>query len=73
MWGKAGMRFQMSPTENDDQRAGQRPFDVFGVLNLVLPDECIAGVEANMELLKVHARIVEAFDPSKVQKEAVDE
>jgi len=67
------MRFQLNPTKDDDQQAGQRPFDVFGLLNLILPDECVAGVEANMELMKVHARIVEAFDLSKAKNKAVDE
>jgi hypothetical protein len=61
----------MSPT-NDDRQASQRPFDVFGLLNLVLPSECVAGVEANMELMKVHADIVEAFDRSEAKNKAVD-
>ena len=63
----------MSSTNDDQQRAGQRSFDVFGLLKLELPIECIAGVEANMELMKVHARIVEAFDLSKAKNKAVEE
>ncbi|MCY2983482.1 MAG: DUF4089 domain-containing protein [Planctomycetota bacterium] len=62
----------MSPI-NDDQRASQHSFDVFGLLNLVLPSECVAGVEANMELMKVHARIVEAFDLTKATHKASEE
>ena len=62
----------MSPT-NDAPQPSQRPFDVFGLLNLVIPSECVAGVEANMELMKVHARIVEAFDLAKAKHKAVDE
>ena len=62
----------MSST-NDDQQASQRPFNVFGLLNLALPTECVVGVEANMELMKIHARIVEAFDLSKAQNKAASE
>lgn len=35
--------------------------DVSTLLDLPLPPECIAGIEANCELLRVHARKVEAF------------
>ena len=61
----------MSPT-NEDPKTSQRPFDVFGLLNLVLPRECVAGVEANMELMKVHAQIVEAFDLTQAKNKASD-
>ncbi len=51
----------------------QRPFDVFGLLNLVLSSECVAGVESNMEQMKVHARIVEAFDLTQAKNKASNE
>ncbi len=35
--------------------------DVSTLLDLQLPPECIAGIEANCELLRHHARKVEAF------------
>ncbi len=35
--------------------------DVSTLLDLQVPRECIAGIEANCELLRVHARKVEAF------------
>jgi Protein of unknown function (DUF4089) len=62
----------MSPT-NEAPQASQRPLDMFGLLNLMLPSECVAGVEANIEIMKVHARIVEGFDLTKAKPKAVDE
>ncbi len=44
--------------------------DVEKLLNLELPKECIAGILANMELMRIHARKVEAFDKSEDASEA---
>ncbi len=54
-----------NPNENE-------PFllDVKKLLNLVLPNECIVGILANLELMRIHARKVEAFDISEDASEA---
>ncbi len=54
-----------NPIEND-------PFllDVTKLLNLEIPQECIAGILANMELMRIHARKVEAFEISNDASEA---
>ncbi len=56
-----------NPIEND-------PFllDVTKLLNLEIPQECIAGILANMELMRFHARKVEAFEISDDASEAND-
>jgi len=35
------------------------------LLDLELPPECIAGIDANAELLRIHARKLEAFEIPK--------
>ena len=54
-----------NPNEND-------PFllDVTKLLNLELPQACIAGILANMELMRIHARKVEVFEISDDASEA---
>ena len=54
-----------NPIEND-------PFllDVTKLLNLEIPQECIAGILANMELMRIHARKVEVFEISDDASEA---
>ena len=46
--------------------------DVAVLLNLELPQECQAGIVANIELMRIHARKVEAFEISETASEATE-
>lgn len=41
--------------------ASQLHFDPLTILDLQFPDECRAGIEANLELMSKHARILENY------------
>ena len=47
-------------------------FDVAALLNLELPQECQAGIAVNIELMRIHARKVEAFEISETASEATE-
>lgn len=52
----------MNLAKQEDRGAnGHYNLDVTALLNLDVPPDCLAGIEANMELLRIHARKVEAF------------
>ncbi|MEQ1828862.1 MAG: hypothetical protein ABL921_23060 [Pirellula sp.] len=36
-------------------------FDVAKLLDIDFPDECLPGIEANLQLLQYHARILDAY------------
>ncbi len=59
----------LAETENPNE---SDPFllDVTKLLNLELPPECIAGIRANLELMRIHARKLEAFEISDDASEA---
>ena len=53
----------MKPAKNDDlAETCHYRLDVSAFLNLELPPECLAGIESNIELMRIHARKVEAFE-----------
>ncbi len=53
----------MNPAKQDDPAEScHYRLDVSAFLNLELPQECLAGIEANIELMRIHARKVEAFE-----------
>jgi hypothetical protein len=37
-------------------------FETASILDLQIPDACRAGIDANFELLRQHARVVESFE-----------
>ena len=47
-------------------------FDVAALLNLELPQECQAGIAVNIELMRIHARKVEAFEISETASKATE-
>lgn len=46
--------------------------DVAKLLDLRIPEECVAGIEASLELLRNHARILDAY-VLQVESEAVND
>ncbi|MCY2979866.1 MAG: DUF4089 domain-containing protein [Planctomycetota bacterium] len=46
--------------------------DVSKLLDLRIPEECVAGIEASLELLRNHARILDAY-VLQVEIEAVND
>ena len=52
----------MTPPKLEDSKPIDRyRLDVSTLLGLELPTECVPGIEASAELLRHHARKVEAF------------
>ena len=50
-------------------------FETASILDLQIPDACRAGIDANFELLRQHARVVESFeytDPDVPCDHAID-
>jgi len=61
----------MNPaTHADPTERSHYSLDVSAFLNLELPQECLAGIEANIELMRIHARKVEAFEIPEKSSEA---
>ena len=54
----------------DPAESSQYCLDVSAFLDLELPQECLAGIEANIELMRIHARKVEAFRIPEKSSEA---
>lgn len=56
-----------------DNRKEHGPFllDAAALLDLRLPEECKVGVEVNIELMRIHARKVDAFKFSDLSGEAI--
>jgi hypothetical protein len=46
--------------------------DVSKLLDLRIPEECVAGIEASLELLRNHARILDAY-VLQVESETVND
>jgi hypothetical protein len=51
----------MTEKQNDINPSVKYKLDVSLLLDLPVPQECMEGIEANCELLRMHARKVEAF------------
>ncbi len=47
--------------------------DVSALLDLQVPKECIEGIEANCELMRIHARQVESFEIPSDLDEGIDD
>ncbi len=61
----------MNPAkQGDSAESCHYCLDVSAFLNLEFPQECLAGIEANIELMRIHARKVEAFETSEKLSEA---
>jgi hypothetical protein len=61
----------MNPEKQDDPpESCHYSLDVSAFLNLELPQECLAGIEANIELMRMHARKVEVFEIPEKSSEA---
>jgi hypothetical protein len=64
-------KHQMNPAKQDvPAETSHYRLDVSALLNLELPQECLAGIEANIELMRIHARKVEAFEIPEKSSEA---
>ena len=62
------------PIPPDTKPIDHYRLDVATLLGLELPSECVPGIEASTELLRKHARIVEAFVfPSNANASQADE
>lgn len=59
-----------SARQDDPAKSCHYCLDLSAFLNLKLPQECLAGIEANIELMRIHARKVEAFEIPKESIEA---
>ena len=64
----------MNPSKPEDSKPKDHyRLDVATLLGLELPTECVPGIEASAELLRHHARKVEAFVfPSNVNAHKAD-
>ena len=59
-----------SAKHDDPAESCHYRLDVSAFLNLELPQECLAGIEANIELMRIHARKVDAFPIPEKSSEA---
>ncbi len=63
----------MFEKRSDTETTEKYRLDVSTLLELTVPRECIEGIEVNCELLRMHARKVEAFEIPDEVVEEIDE